>query len=213
MQDNNDIPLNAPAGGGGPGIFQNPSPSGANLGVDARDRPVPVGSENDGPPEKPIINGTVVAGSTLSNKTISAINSVAKKVPSQWRRYIAYTGIVKVGGSLAWRANNPGNLRDSATKIGSVPGRVGQFAVFASLEDGRLAQKNLYLSKYGDMKVREAINKLTPPSENDTAKYLLELQKYGVNLDAPVKSQIDILMKAVEPNEGLIPGIEITRIP
>ena len=160
------------------------------------------------------ISGVIVAGDpTLSQQTIVAVNEAAAKTPLQWRRYIAYSDIVKVGGSLAWRANNPGNLRDASTKIGTVPGAVGYFAVFASLEDGRSAQRDLYVSKYGDMKVRDAINKLTPPSENDTEGYLSQLKAAGVDCEKDVKSQIDTLMKGVEANEGLIQGIEVARIP
>ena len=87
------------------------------------------------------ISGKIVEGGPLSSATIIAVNEAAAKTPSQWRRYIAYSDKVKVGGSLAWRANNPGNLRDASTKIGTVPGAVGNFAVFASLEDGRAAQR------------------------------------------------------------------------
>ena len=158
-------------------------------------------------------NGVIVGGGPLSIATIIAVDAAAAKTPAQWRRYIAYEGKVKVGGSLAWRANNPGNLRDASTKIGSVSGAVGHFAVFANLDEGRTAQKNLYINKYGEMKVRAAINKLTPPSENDTAHYLAELKKAGVDLEKNVSSQIEVLMKAIETNEGLIAGIEVPRIP
>ena len=157
------------------------------------------------------INGIIVGGGPLSSATIIAVNAAAAKTPAQWRRYIAYEGKVKVGGSLAWRANNPGNLRDATTKIGSVSGAVGLFAVFANLDEGRTAQKNLYINRYGAMKVRDAIDKLTPPSENDTTHYLAELKKAGVDLDKNVSSQIDVLMKAIETNEGLIAGIEVPR--
>ena len=159
------------------------------------------------------INGTVIAGGPLSQTTLAAVNAAGAKTPSQWRRYIAYQSEVKVGGSLAWRANNPGNLRGAATKIGSVTGAVGTFAVFATLDAGRAAQRALYLDKYGDMTVHDAINKLTPPSENDTAKYLAELKDAGVDLDKDVKSQIDVLMPAVAANEGLIVGTVVTRTP
>jgi hypothetical protein len=63
------------------------------------------------------------------------------------------------------------------------------------------------------MKVRDAINQLTPPNENDTAGYLAQLKAAGVDLDKTVKSQIDELMPAVEANEGLIPGIFLLRTP
>ena len=159
------------------------------------------------------ISGTIIAGGPLSQSTIAAVNAAAAKTPSQWRRYVAYQSEVKVGGSLAWRANNPGNLRGASTKIGSVTGAVGTFAVFATLDDGRAAQRALYLDKYGAMSVRDAINKLTPPSENDTAKYLTELKNAGVDLDKDVKSQIDALMPAVAANEGLIAGTVVTRTP
>jgi hypothetical protein len=159
------------------------------------------------------ISGTVIAGGPLSQSTIAAVNTAATKTPSQWRRYIAYQGEVKVGGSLAWRANNPGNLRGASSKIGSVSGAVGTFAVFATLDDGRAAQRALYLDKYGAMSVRAAIDKLTPPSENDTAKYLAELKNAGVDLDKDVKSQIDVLMPAVAANEGLIAGTVVARTP
>jgi hypothetical protein len=159
------------------------------------------------------INGTIVAGGPLSPATIVAVNAAAAKTPAQWRRYVAYQTVVKVGGSLAWRANNPGNLRDAATKIGTVPGAVGSFAVFASLDDGRSAQRSLYLARYGDMKVKDAVNILTPPSENDTTQYLAQLKVAGVDLDKDVKSQIDVFMRAVQANEGLITGTEVQRVP
>ena len=161
--------------------------------------------------KKPTIPGTIIEGGALSDADVDAINEAAPKVPKQFRRYVAYAGVIKVGGSLAWRANNPGNLRDADTKIGTVHGAVGTFAVFANMEAGRAAQRALYLNKYGSMKVRDAIEKLTPPSENDTATYLKRLEQAGVDLDKDVKSQIDTLMSAVEANEGMITGVEIAR--
>ena len=213
MAKNDDIHPNAPAGGGGPGRFRSATPMGTNPGMDKWMRPGPLGTNREEIAATLKISGVIVAGGPLSQGTIVAVNQAAAKTPSQWRRYIAYSDKVKVGGSLAWRANNPGNLRDASTKIGTVPGAVGNFAVFASLEDGRAAQRDLYVSKYGDMKARDAITKLTPPSENDTEGYLAQLKAAGVDLDKDVKSQIDTLMKAVETNEGLIQGMEVARIP
>ena len=175
--------------------------------------PGPLGTDHKEVAATLKISGVIVAGGPLSLGTIVAVNKAAVKTPLQWHRYIAYSDNVKVGGSLAWRANNPGNLRSASTKIGTVSGAVGNFAVFASLEDGRSAQRELYFSKYGDMKVRDAINKLTPTSENDTEGYLAQLKGAGVDLDKDVKSQINTLMKAVEANEGVIQGIEIARVP
>jgi hypothetical protein len=159
------------------------------------------------------IHGVIVAGGQLSTATIIVVNAAAARIPEKWHRYIAYEGVVKVGGSLAWRANNPGNLRDAPTKIGSVPGASGSFAVFPNLATGWSAQRDLYLKKYGTSTVRDAITALTPPTENDTAAYLADLEVAGVALDKDVKSQIDIMMSAVQSNEGLIEGIEVLRVP
>lgn len=213
MDDKRNIHPNAPAGGGGPGNFGSAAPLGHNSTIDRWDKPGVLGVGPETGEAKLKINGVIAAGGPLSARTIAAVNSAAQKVPSQWRRYIAYADKVNVGGSLAWRANNPGNLRDSANKICSVSGAVGKFAVFATIEEGRTAQRELYLSKYGAMKVRDAINKLTPPNENDTRGYLALLEKAGVELNGDVRSQIDALMKAVEANEGLISGQEVGRIP
>ncbi|SEL78745.1 hypothetical protein SAMN05216359_1179 [Roseateles sp. YR242] len=208
----NDHHPNAPAGGGGLGTFKGSGPLGTNGSVEKWSRPGSLGVEQQ-PAETLTISGMVAAGGPLSPNTIAAVNKAAAKTPAQWKRYVAYADVVKVGGSLAWRANNPGNLRDAGTKIATVTGAVGKFAVFATLEDGRKAQKALYLNKYGDMTVKDAINKLTPPSENDTKKYLAELTKAGVDTEKDVKSQIDTLMTGVEANEGLISGTEVKRVP
>ena len=203
------------AGGSGPG----PIGVGANqpvvdAGTSAMlDNQVPQPEGLKAASKEITISGTIVAGGLLSKETQTQVNAAAAKTPKQWRRYIAYADVVHVGGSLAWRANNPGNLRGAATKIGSVSGAVGKFAVFASIEDGRAAQRALYLDKYGSMTVKDAINKLTPPSENDTKKYLADLKRAGVDLDKDVKSQIDVLMPAVMVNEGLIVGIVVKRMP
>lgn len=162
-------------------------------------------------PPQVSISGVVAAGGPLSEATTRQVNEAAKKVPAQWRRYVAYEKIVKVGGSLAWRANNPGNLRGANTAIATVPGASGMFAVFATMDDGRTAQKSLYLTQYGTQTVRAAVRKLTPPNENDTAAYLRGLERAGVKLDGTVTSQIDTLMAAVEVNEGLSLGTIVPR--
>ena len=213
---------NAPAGGGGQGSFTTPniwlspliplahpnSPAGRQLTKEEIQLAKPTAT-----PVVLNLSGVIVAGGALSDNTVLAVNAAAKKVTTNGDRYIAYETKVQVGGSLAWRANNPGNLRNAASKIGLTPGSVGHFAVFASLEAGRAAQKVLYLEKYGSMTVRAAIDKLTPPSENNTAGYLKDLKNAGLDLDKDVKSQIDALMKAVAVNEGLIPGTVVARVP
>ena len=165
------------------------------------------------------IHGIIAAGAALSDATIVAVNAAGMKTPPGWHRFIAYETVVHVGGALAWRANNPGNLRSAPTEIAKVPGQKGEFSVFASLEAGRAAQRSLYLNRYGDRTVRDAITALTPPTdkdgnfENDTDDYLDKLEKAGIDLDKDVRSQIDALMPAVFVNEGLSAGIVVPRVP
>jgi hypothetical protein len=203
----------APASFNGPGIGRPPGPLGGDTNPGRAQVPGPLGGNGVVSKHKLDISGTVIAGPPLSDATTVAVNDAAKQTPAQWRRFVAYADQVKVGGSLAWRANNPGNLRDAGTKIGTVTGGVGKFAVFATLEDGRAAQRALYLNKYGDYTVKDAINKLTPPSENDTERYLAQLTKAGVDISKDVKSQIDALMVGVEASEGLIKGTIVPRTP
>ena len=108
-----DIHPNAPAGGGGPGAFRSAVPLGANPSMDKWMRSGQLGFNQNKVAVTLMINGVIVAGGPLSQGTIVAVNKAAEKTPSQWRRFIAYSDKVKVGGSLAWRANNPGNLRDA----------------------------------------------------------------------------------------------------
>jgi hypothetical protein len=63
------------------------------------------------------------------------------------------------------------------------------------------------------MTVKSAIGLLTPPSENNTSRYMQYLTSQGVNVDKKVADQIDTLMKAVRAAEGMISGTEIDRTP
>ncbi|WP_285667677.1 hypothetical protein [Actinorhabdospora filicis] len=157
------------------------------------------------------IKGVWVAGEAASAIDVIDINEAAKQVKT--KRFIAYATYVKLGGTIAWRANNPGNLRGAPTAIGKAPGAVGTFAVFETMDDGRAAQRALYLNSYGTAKVRAAVMKLTPPSENDTETYLKRLAAAGVDLEKPVAGQIDTLMAAIEANEGMVEGVLIARRP
>lgn len=157
------------------------------------------------------IGGEVAEGEPLSSAELAEVQEVGGKVPARFRRYVAYKDVIKVGGSLAWRFNNPGNLRSSGQQLKQLKGGTGKFAAFKDMATGRAAQKDLYINRYGEMSVREAVEKLTPRSENDTDSYLKALAKGGVDLDKKVAPQIDVLMREVEKNEGLIEGITLTR--
>jgi RHS repeat-associated protein len=174
-------------------------------------------------PTPPPPGGTFTTDKPLSDTEIDEVKDALKTAINP--KYIVYEGEIRVGGTLAWRANNPGNLRESSAKIAlTAVSPKNKFAVFATLEAGREAQKNLYLNKFGNKTVRDAVTGkvdekgvvkqpgLTPPSDkNDTKGYLKQLEAQGVDLDKTVKSQIDTLMTAVKKNEGMKPGVIIQR--
>ena len=76
------------------------------------------------------------------------------------------------GGSLAWRNNNPGNLRPSAIskKHGQIGG-VFKFAVFPDYDSGHLALLDVLKITYGNSSIDELMDHYAPPSENNMARY------------------------------------------
>ena len=76
-----------------------------------------------------------------------------------------------VGGTRAWRNNNPGNIRmsDFSKRMGAI-GSAGGFAVFPDEQTGATAVKQLLKTKnYANKTIAGAISRYAPPSENNTA--------------------------------------------
>jgi len=118
------------------------------------------------------------------------------------------------GGTISWRNNNPGNLRNGsiAKENGSI-GESGGFAVFPTLEAGEKARYNLLFNSnlYKNLSVRQAISKYAPPSENNTENYIKQVTTaIGVPDSTPVaslnESQKQAWLKASEKVEGFTPG-------
>jgi hypothetical protein len=122
-------------------------------------------------------------------------------------------GVVNVGGSPAWRNNNPGNIRagDFADQHGAI-GTDGGFAVFPTPETGQQALGSLLQSPtYQSQTVGDAISSYAPPSENDTQAYIDNVSgETGLSPDTPMSSltsdQLDSLSHAIQRQEGSIPG-------
>ena len=77
-----------------------------------------------------------------------------------------------IGGSVATRNNNPGNLR-YAGQAGAVSTDASGFAVFGTPDEGWSALKRqIELDANRQLSIREFINKYAPPSENNTSNYL-----------------------------------------
>ena len=78
-----------------------------------------------------------------------------------------------VSGSIASRYNNPGNLRYAPTQSGVANTASGQFATFATPQDGWNAlQSYIENNAVSGMDLQSFIYKYAPPTENNTSGYL-----------------------------------------
>jgi len=112
------------------------------------------------------------------------------------------------GGSVAWRNNNPGNLRSGDSSIGTNNG----FAVFPDLASGNSALNSLLQTPvYQALSVNAAIARYAPASENDTSSYQTTVaNSLGVSGTTPLSSlstaQMQTLQGAIRKVEGYNPG-------
>ena len=121
----------------------------------------------------------------------------------------------RVGGTLAWRNNNPGNIICSDfTRNNGMIGCGGRFAIFPSESVGMEAVKTLLQSKsYRNLTIAGAINRWAPPFENNTAAYQRRLgQLTGLSIDTPMSAlnaeQLTRVANAIKQIEGWQPGRE-----
>lgn len=111
------------------------------------------------------------------------------------------TKIIKEGGSLSWRNNNPGNLRhpsnrknDWQLKFGKIGddaaarGPSGTFAVFTSEAAGQKAKEYLIFHIYGNTLLSKMIEKYAPPNENNTANYINNVIKSVGGVNKPMNT-------------------------
>lgn len=124
------------------------------------------------------------------------------------------------GGTLAWRNNNPGNLRAypfafNHGAIGTGGGATGKtkgFAIFPDMDTGWNAMRDLLATdSYQGLTIEEAINKYSPPAENDVERYLGFIEKQtGFSRTTPMNnlSKVNLLAlaKAMKKHEGNKPG-------
>jgi hypothetical protein len=125
--------------------------------------------------------------------------------------------VKRTGGSIAWRNNNPGNIRYRNTEFYRKLGLVGSadgFAVFADEESGMRAIEALLRTKnYNNKTIAGAIERYSPPSENDTYSYQRHVQKFtGLPIDKKMSSltaeELRTLVKAIRHKEGWTVGTE-----
>lgn len=135
--------------------------------------------------------------------------------------WVIYPGEARTGGSLAWRNNNPGNIRAGrfAEAHGAFPGKSNKgFAIFASEEEGfaaiiDLLKEPLYASKT----VQEAIRTYAPAADNnDPVAYAAYVQNMtGVAATAVLNTLSDAELQgiagAIKKMEGTIVGTSVAR--
>ena len=147
-------------------------------------------------PQKPVENGDVVSG------------------------WVIYENEARKGGSLAWRNNNPGNIRPGSftASHGAFPGKKsGGFAVFPDKATGFQAIKDLLSEKYANSTIPETISKYAPSSDNnDPVAYAKSIEKKtGIKSDRKISSlndkELDAVAHAIETVEGWKEGTSVSR--
>lgn len=131
------------------------------------------------------------------------------------------TRLLKSGGTLNWRFNNPGNL----ISVKNQQGKIGvgvvynpskhSFAIFSSIVEGENAKRFLLKKKYKDYTIPEMMKKYAPGNDgNDPEAYAnFIMSKSGVTKDEKVgglnDDKFNQVMSAISKKEGgLKPGIE-----
>lgn len=116
-------------------------------------------------------------------------------------------------GTIAWRYNNPGNLKFGpfARSKGSIGAGDGGHSVFPNVEIGKNAMKELLFSSergYDVMSINNALKKYAPVSDgNDPNSYSIYVEKQtGINRHRILKSlnnrEQDLVLNAMIRMEG-----------
>lgn len=132
----------------------------------------------------------------------------------------------RMGGTLSWRYNNPGNIKfgkfaRASGAIGRGWGSHGGHAVFPTYAVGHAAKKKLLFTpvrKYYNYTLRDAISLYAPASDNNRpdiyARFIMRATP-GVTLSTRLKDfnhiQQEQMLRAMERFEGWKPG-KVVRI-
>jgi len=136
------------------------------------------------------------------------------------RRYVVYQDVVRWGGTMAWRTNNPGNMKFStfSKAHGAIAGVWKDQAVFPDLETALKALHALLKTQtYKVMTIREAITRFAPPEDgNDTEQYIADVTKgTGLPDDTVLAKltddQLELVVKVIRRTEGFVAGQILDR--
>jgi hypothetical protein len=132
------------------------------------------------------------------------------------------------GGTLAWRNNNPGNLKfgDFARNFGALGPGWENHAIFPDIETGNIARQQLLFSDEGfyyNLSIKDAISKYAPIDDpnpiaknnpTEYAKFVANHTGVGVNtvLHTLNETQQNLLLNAMGKFEGFKEG-SVTLLP
>lgn len=124
-----------------------------------------------------------------------------------------------IGGSFAWRMNNPGNMaKPSKRVVSNVIGYAQRtsnpksiFLIFQDKDSGEKARVSLLKEVYGKDTIASMMERYAPRSENDTDGYIDYLCKSAQVPKTSVVGQLNdtqfnAMAAAMEKREGYIPG-------
>jgi LysM repeat protein len=125
-----------------------------------------------------------------------------------------------IGGSFAWRTNNPGNLikpssyvmQDAIGYAQRTSSSKSLFVIFPNRNAGHQAHLNVVKRIYRDSTVAGMITKYAPPSENDTQTYIDQVTSKAKVSSKDIigtlsDEKLGAVSAAMEQQEGNIPGV------
>lgn len=188
----------------------------------AQSRPAPA-------PKPPPWIGQAVGGVGVFK---GVLDGEPRSAGRQSRPYVIYPGEVRVGGSRAWRNNNPGNLKgggEMAQRLGAT-GHDGRFAIFPTKAAGDAAQRGLIQQRWPDQSIREMISGIdsttgkrlpygyAPKTDsNNPDRYVRSVGEWsGIDVDRVrirnlTPQQMDALIQAMQRYEHQAAGTVVPR--
>ncbi|KWE66062.1 peptidoglycan-binding protein LysM [Burkholderia ubonensis] len=136
-------------------------------------------------------------------------------------QYVADNGdiLLRSGGTIPWRFNNPGDMRPPPmhkgkrppgvvrTHIGIGDSKSGEFYIFPDYDTGWKEKFALLRRKYNAMSISDAMYVYAPPNENDTERYIAAICKgTGYDrtrrLDSMSDAELESMMTVMKQHEG-----------
>ena len=153
---------------------------------------------------------------TVSDKSQNTFKEMKKPVAGTFgnNRYVVYKNEIKIGGSLAWRNNNPGNIiKGSFAESHGATGNNNKFAIFPDKEIGFKAIVSLLkTSAYYTLSIADAIMKYASTEDNNDPKSYAEFiaKQTGFSVDRILNTlteeELNQVAKVIETKEGFISG-------